>query len=48
MENNYESLRIPELKALARDHRLRGYSQLKKAELIAFFQDEDRRQEEPT
>ena len=30
---------MPELKALAREHRLRGYSQLRKAELIAFLQD---------
>ena len=42
MENNYKTLRMPELKALAREHRLRGYSRLRKAELIAFFQDEDR------
>ena len=50
MENNYETLRMPELKALAREHRLRGYSRLRKAELIAFLQkdEEDRRQEEPT
>ena len=50
MENNYESLRMPELKALARGRRLRGYSRLRKAELIAFLQkdEEDRRQEEPT
>ena len=49
MENNYENLRMPELKALARERRLRGYSQLRKAGLIAFLQkDEDRRQEEPT
>ena len=48
MENNYETLRMPELKALTREHKLRGYSQLRKAELIAFLQDEDRRQEEPT
>ena len=57
MENNYEILRMPELKALARELRLRGYSRLRKAELIAFLQDEDgreapappthRRQEEP-
>ena len=48
MENNYETLRMPELKALARERRLRGYSRLRKAELIAFLQkdDEDRRQEE--
>ena len=33
-----------ELKALAREHRLRGYSRLRKAELIAFLQkdEEDR------
>ena len=48
MENNYETLRMPELKALARERRLRGYSRLRKAELIAFLQDKDRRQEEPT
>ena len=48
MENNYETLRMPELKALARERKLRGYSRLRKAELIAFLQDEDRRQEEPT
>ena len=47
MENNYETLRMPELKALTREHRLRGYSRLRKAELIAFLQDKDRRQEEP-
>ena len=50
MENNYETLRMPELKALAREHRLRGYSRLRKAELIAFLQkeEEDSLQEEPT
>ena len=48
MENNYETLRMPELKALARERKLRGYSRLRKAELIAFLQDEDRREEEPT
>ena len=32
MENNYETLRMPELKALARERRLRGYSRLRKAE----------------
>ena len=37
MENNYETLRMPELKALAREHRLRGYSRFRKADLIAFF-----------
>ena len=47
MENNYETLRMPELKALTRERRLRGYSRFRKAELIAFLQDEDRQQEEP-
>ena len=37
MENNYETLRMPELKALTREHRLR------KAELIAFLQNNERR-----
>ena len=37
MENNYETLRMPELKALARERKLRG---LRKAELIAFLQNE--------
>ena len=46
MENNYETLRMPELKALARERKLRGYSRLRKAELIASLQDEDRRQED--
>ena len=41
MENNYETLRMPELKALAREHRLRNYSQLRKAELIAFLQNNE-------
>ena len=48
MENDYETLRMPELKALTKEHKLRGYSRLRKAELIAFLQDEDRQQEEPT
>ena len=30
---------MPELKALTRERRLRGYSRLRKAELIAFLQD---------
>ena len=41
MENNYETLRMPELKALTREHRLRGYSQLRKADLIAFLQNNE-------
>ena len=36
-----ENMRMPELKALAREHRLRGYSRLRKAELIAFLQDNE-------
>ena len=43
MENNYETLRMPELKALARECRLRGYSRLRKAELIAFLQNNEQR-----
>ena len=35
MENNYETLRMPELKALARESKLRGYSRLRKAELFS-------------
>ena len=31
-------MRMSELKAVARERRLRGYSQLRKAELIAFLQ----------
>ena len=41
MENNYKTLRMPELKALTREHRLRGYSRLRKAELIAFLQKDE-------
>ena len=42
MQNNYETLRMPELKALARERGLRGYSQLRKADLIAFLQNNER------
>ena len=31
-------MRMPELKSLAREHRLRGYSQMRKAELVALLQ----------
>ena len=41
MENNYEILRMSELKALAREHRLGNYSRLRKAELIAFLQNNE-------
>ena len=43
MEENYETLRMPELRALAREHELRGYSRLRKAELIAFLQNSEQR-----
>ena len=42
MENNYKTLRMPELRALARERELRGYSRLRKAELIAFLQNNER------
>ena len=35
---DYENLRVAELKALVRECGLRGYSQLRKAELIALLQ----------
>ena len=44
---NYETLRMPELKALARDRRLRNYSQLRKAELIALLQDNEHQAQRP-
>ena len=34
----YENMRVTELKALARDHGLRNYSQMRKAELVALLQ----------
>ena len=34
-------MRMPELKALAREHRLRGSSRLRKAELIELLQDNE-------
>ena len=45
-------MRMPELKALARESGLRGYSRLRKAELIAFLQNNEhqaqRRQRPPS
>ena len=32
-----ENMRMPELKSLTREHRLRGYSRMSKAELVAFL-----------
>ena len=40
-------MRMPELKALARECRLRGYSQLRKVELISFFQDNEHQAQRP-
>ena len=34
----YENMRMPELKSLAREHRLRNYSSMRKAELVALLQ----------
>ena len=34
----YENMRMPELKSLAREHRFRGYSRMRKAELVALLQ----------
>ena len=31
-------MRMPELESLAREHRLRGYSRMRKAELVALLQ----------
>ena len=35
-----ENMRMPELKALARERRLRGYSRLRKAELIELIRND--------
>ena len=47
MENNYETLRMLELKAFTRERRLRGYSRLRKADLIALLQNNEQRQQRP-
>ena len=47
MENNYETLRMPELKALTRERTLRNYSQLRKTDLIAFLQNNEQRRQKP-
>ena len=39
MENNYETLKMSELKALARERRLIGYSRLRKADLITLLRE---------
>ena len=33
----YKNMRMPELKSLAREHRLRNYSRMRKAELVALL-----------
>ena len=47
METNYNASRLPNLRALARDHGLRGYSRLRKAELITFLWDKLRLMSSP-
>ena len=45
-----ENMRMPELKALAKESGLRGYSRLRKAEVIAFLQNNEcqaQRQQRP-
>ena len=42
-----ENMRMPELKALTRKRRLRGYSRLRKAELIAFLQNDEHQAQRP-
>ena len=42
-----ENMRMNELKALAREHRLRGYSRLRKAKLIAFLQNNEPQAQRP-
>ena len=34
----YENMRIPGLKSLAREHRMRNYFRMRKAELVALLQ----------
>ena len=34
----YENMRMPELKSLSTEHRLRGYSRMRKVELVALLQ----------
>ena len=40
-------MRMPELKALTRECRLRGYSRLRKAELISLLQDNEHQAQRP-
>ena len=34
----YENMRMPELKSITRERRLRGYSRMRKTELVALLQ----------
>ena len=47
MENNYERMRMPELRALAKRDGLRGYSKLRKDDLIALLRRSNRPTWEP-
>ena len=42
-----ENMRMPELRALARDRRLRSYSRLRKVELIQLIQNDQRNTNPP-
>ena len=44
---DYENMRVAEPKALVREHGLRGYSRLRKAALINFIRDSERRPQPP-
>ena len=39
MEQDYSNMRMPDLRVRASEHELRGYSRLRKAELIALLPD---------
>ena len=44
---NYKTLRMPELKVLVRECRLKNYSRMRKAELMAFLRDDEQRLQRP-
>ena len=44
----YENMRLPELKSLARDRGLRNYSRIRKVELVALLQNNGRAPAPPT
>ena len=41
MQSNYNALRMSELRALSKDRGLRGYSKLRKADLISLLRSHD-------